>query len=72
MASDRHAASVRRLQEDAQRCGQTMQADNERLRSQVALLETTRDELERRIRKVEEAAKIADALRALGASLEAD
>lgn len=72
MASSRHTDYVRRLQEDAQRCAETMLADNERLRSRVALLEGDRDELERRLHKAEEEVKITDALRALATSLEAD
>jgi multidrug efflux pump subunit AcrA (membrane-fusion protein) len=72
MAEGRHGAYVRRVQEDAQRCSQGMLAENERLRTRVALLEASRDELERRLREADAAVRIADALRALAGSLEAE
>ena len=72
MAEGRHAAYVRRVQQDAQRCAEALLADNERLRKQVALLENGRIDFERRLREAEDGATIAEALRALAASLEAE
>jgi Skp family chaperone for outer membrane proteins len=72
MTEGRHAAYARRVQQDAQRCAETLLADNERLRKQVALLEGSRSDLERRLRDSQEGAAIAEALRALAASLEAE
>lgn len=72
MTDSRHGEYVRRVQGDVQRCAQGMLADNERLRAHVAVLEASRDELERRVRETDEAAKMTEALRALASSLEAE
>jgi hypothetical protein len=72
VTDNRHGAYIRRVQEDAQRCAQTLLAENERLRSRVALLEATREESERRLRDAEASAKITYALRALAAALESE
>lgn len=72
MADVRHGDYVRRVQEDAQRCAQDMLAENERLRTRVALLEASREEQERRLQEADGAVKITEALRALAGSLEAE
>lgn len=72
MAEGRHTAYVRRVQQDAQRCAEALLSENERLRKQVALLESDRRDFERRLREVEDGASLAEALRALAASLEAE
>ncbi len=72
MAENRHGAYVRDVQEATRRCGEELLAENERLRSQVALLEARRCEAERRVREAGECLRTAEALSALASSLEAE
>jgi hypothetical protein len=64
---DRHSG-----RESAQWCEKQLSAENERLRSRLALLQTSHEETRRRLEAVEKSAELADALRALAGSLESE
>jgi hypothetical protein len=72
MADSRHADYVRRAHEATTRHSDALLAENERLRSRVALLEASEGELERRLAVAEKTAAMVSPLRSLATRLESD
>lgn len=72
MTDSRHADYVRRAHEATARHSDALLAENERLRSQVALLDAAKGELDRRLEAADRAAAMVGPLRSLATRLEAD